>query len=246
MSASSAVSRSVSAAQSRDLLDQAPEGRLVVRVEIRGRGADQTFDLLVVKIRADLPEHAAQQAIRVALDACGPDGHRRLAGEDGQQLHVAQREGRRAPLVEDLEHANRALLVEQRRCRDRARDVAGLLRRVSVESGVVGDVGERERLARRIHVAGDALRGRHRQSDGAGALLTRRDTKLEPVGILLEQRDRRGFGIEELHRRVDDALKQPRLDVALEAAPDVRTPRRRNECGERGVRLLVGHGSRPV
>ena len=69
----------------------------------------------------------------------------------------------------------------------------------------------------------------------SGALLAGGDAEDEPVGILLEQRDRRGLGVEEPRRRVDDALEQALLDVALEAPTDGRTPRRRDKRGDRGI-----------
>ena len=45
-------------------------------------------------------------------------------GEDAEHLHVPQRERRGGVLVEDLEHADDALLVEQRGRRERSRHVA--------------------------------------------------------------------------------------------------------------------------
>ena len=51
-------------------------------------------------------QHGAQQPFAVALDARRANGGGGLAREHGQQLHVAQREGGRAALVEHLEHAD--------------------------------------------------------------------------------------------------------------------------------------------
>ena len=57
----------------------------------------------------------AQQARRVALEPARPDRDGRLAGEHRGELDVAQVERRLSTaLVEDLEHADRALVVEER------------------------------------------------------------------------------------------------------------------------------------
>ncbi len=219
-------------AQPSHLLDQPPEGRLVVDIEALGGGADQRLDLLRPRGRArSATARCAAGRSRVALDPGGRDGDGGLAGEDRQQLHVRSEKVGEPRLSRTWRTPTRAVLVQERRGRDGSRDVAGLLGRVPVEARVVGDVGEREGLAGRVHEPGDALGGRHRQPDRAGAMLAGGDAELQPIRILLEERDRCGLGVEEPHRRVDDALKQARLNVAGEATRDSRTPRRRGERG---------------
>ncbi len=139
-------------------------------------------------------------------------------------------------LVEHLQHADGAVLVQEGSRGDRARHVARLLSGVPVEAWVAGDVRECQCLASRVHVAGDALGRRHGQPDCAGSLRAGGNAKFEPIRILLEQRDRRRLGVEELDRRVDDALQQPRLGIPADPAGNGRSPRRRDERGVRGGR----------
>jgi hypothetical protein len=100
------------------------------------------------------------------------------------------REGRRAALVEHLQHADRAAATEQRHGRDRARHVAGASGGLAVEARISLDVGERQCLAGAEGEAGDALGRLHRLADGARTLRPGRDPELEPLRIVLEQRDR--------------------------------------------------------
>jgi hypothetical protein len=65
-------------------------------------------------------------------------------------------------------------------------------------------------------------------------MLTRRDPVLEPIGIALEQGYRRGLGIEQADRGVDDRLQELLLDGALQSAGNNRPPRYRPEGGQRG------------
>ncbi len=221
-------------AKSGDLVDQAPEG-VVLGIQAMRRGRDGRLGLLLGQPWGEVGEHTAQQPGGVALDAGGGDGNRRLPREDGQQLHVAQREGRRRVLVEHLQDALRPVLVEQRSRGDRARHVSRLLGRVPVEARIVRHVGQRERLPGRVHEPNDALRGRNGQADGARSLLAGGNTKFEPVRIRLEERNRGRLGVEQADGRVDDALEEPRLDVALESPPDGGTPRCRDKRGNRGI-----------
>ena len=75
-----------------------------------------------------------------------PDRDRRLPGEDRGELEVAQVERRLAALVEDLEDADGALVVDERHRDQRARHVAGLL-------------GERAAEARRRAATSDSASG---------------------------------------------------------------------------------------
>ena len=109
-----------------------------------------------------------------------------------------------AALVEDLEDADRALVVDERHGDERPRHVAGLLGGRPAEPGVARDVRQRERLAGREHVAGDALVRPDRQPDDALALLAGRDLEDEPVRRRVVERDRRRLGVEQRDRRLDD------------------------------------------
>ena len=94
-----------------------------------------------------------------------PGGRTPTASSMSRRLNAAS-----LTLVEDLQHADRALVVDERHRDDRPRDVAGLLGDGPAEARVERDVRQRERLTGREHVAGEALVGRDRQADDALAL----------------------------------------------------------------------------
>ena len=131
---------------------------------LAGRLGDERLDLVLGQrsCRRSAGAPPASRRTRVALDPRRLDGGGRLPGEDGEQLHVPQREARRAALVEDLEDADRPFVVEEGHRRDRARDVAGLLGGLAVEARIRGDVGHRQRLAGGEDESGDPLAGLHR------------------------------------------------------------------------------------
>src|SRR5438445_9561155 len=91
-------------------------------------------------------QRSPQKARGVTLDATGPDRDRGLAGEDRGKLDVAQAERCRVTLVEDLQHADGAVLVDQRDGDDRARHVSRLLGVLPDEADVVRPAGPSDTL----------------------------------------------------------------------------------------------------
>ena len=205
-------------ASPRDGVGERPQAAVVV-VESRDGGRDRRVDRVRIRIRRrERRQHRAQQLTRVPLDAARADGHRRLAGEDGRQLDVAQAEAGVAAPVEHLEHADRAAVVDQRHGEDRARHVARPLGRRPVEARIGRDVADHQRLAGREHVAGDALAGRDGEPDGALARRPGRDADHEPVGRRIVERDRRGLRVEQRHGRIRDRPQDGLARRGLEAA----------------------------
>ena len=165
-----------------------------------------------------------------------------LAREHRGELEVAQPEPALAPPVEHLEHADRAGVVDQRHGEDRARHVARALGRRAVEARVGGDVADGERLARREHVARDALaRAANDRPDGARARPARGDADDEPVGVGVVERDRRGLGVEQRDRRVDDGAEHGLAGRRLEAAGDRRPGRDGLEGPQQTVVARLAH-----
>jgi hypothetical protein len=141
--------------------------------------------------------------------------------------------GRLGPPVEDLEHADRALVVEERHRDDGPRHVAGLLGGRPAEAGVDRDVGQGERLAGREHVAGDPLVGPDRQPDDAVALASGRDLEDQLPRRRVVERDRRGLRVEQRDGRLDDRAQQERRRRRGEAAAGLETERDRPDGLER-------------
>ena len=114
-----------------DLLDELPEPRVVVAVRAvrsRPRRARRSAASETGPVDAAWSRSVARRSdAEVALDAAGPDRDGRLAGEHPGELDVAERERGLAALVEDLEHADRAVVVDERHGDDRAGHVARLL-----------------------------------------------------------------------------------------------------------------------
>ena len=103
--------------------------------------------------------------------------------------------------VEHLEHAERALLVEKRHRHHRARHVAGPLRDVAGEAGIVGEVLEHERLPGHEHPAGDPGARRDPRADERTGALPGDRLEDELVRLLVVQEDRRRLGAEDRLRR---------------------------------------------
>ena len=101
-------------AQAAHLVDQRPERRLLVDIQLPGHGRYQGLDLLGAEPGLHLAQRAGDQGRQVALHASGGDRGGRLAREDGQQLHVAHRERWSRVLVEHLQHAHGLVVCHQR------------------------------------------------------------------------------------------------------------------------------------
>ena len=192
----------------------------------------------------------AEQGGDVALDPARADRDRGLPREDRRELDVAQAERDLVALVEHLEDADRAVLVDERDRDDAPRHVAGLAGERPPEPGIALDVRQGERLAGRVDVADEALDG------GTDSPTTpwpcspaaTRNTSRSVAGVV--QRDRGGFGLEERDRRVDDRA-QDRLGRAEIEAPgglgaEGDGPQRGDGVGPQAVLGLVGHRRRPA
>ena len=104
-----------------------------------------------------------------------------------------------------------------------ARDVVGLLGEGAPEARVEGDVRQRQRLARLIDVADEALIGRDRQADDALTLVASRDPEDDAIRRGVVQGDRRGLGIEQRDGRLDDRAQDGLAGSELEPAGGLRT-----------------------
>ncbi len=120
-------SRSGSAPRIRATCSTSSQRRLSSSRPRRSVPARTSSSSAVSEARARRPRLVGQggpeEGRDVALDAARPDRDGGLPGEHAGQLDVAQGEGGLAPLVEDLEHADRALVVDERDGDDRARHV---------------------------------------------------------------------------------------------------------------------------
>ncbi len=185
------------------------------------------------------------------LDPARPDRDRRLAGEHRRQLDVAQAERVLVALVEHLEHAQAALVVEERHRGDRLGHVARLLGGAAAEPCVPFGVGDGDRLAARVDIAGEALVGRDREPDDALALLACGDPEDELVRGCVVQRDGGRVGIEQGDRRLDDrsqdGVTAARLQAArgLDAKPD-RLERRHGIGPEWPAGGRIAHRAAPL
>jgi hypothetical protein len=102
----------------------------------------------------------------------------------------------------------RALVGEQRDRHQSARDVAGALRGLAGEAGILADVVDHERLPRHEHPAGDARAGRESLSDQRRRAFPGDCLEDELVRFLVEEENRRRLRAEDRARRLDDRLQQ--------------------------------------
>ena len=158
----------------------------------------------------ELCDHAELSGVRVEQPARVPclqeevDGDRGLVREEAEELHLVQAEERALGPVEDLEHAERRLVVEERRRHQTARDVAGALRDVPGEAGILADVLDDERRPRREHPAGDALPGGEAHAEQALLSLADDGGEDELLRLRVEQQDRRRASAEDRARHLHD------------------------------------------
>ena len=144
---------------------------------------------------------------------CAPAGAGRARSppgrEQAEQVHL--RRARTGPLrpVEHLEHAERALVVEQRHRHQPLRDVARLLGDLAREARVASSVLDRRAAAawrapsRRCPVpAGSACRRSVSSPSPATA------SKTSSSALLVEEQDRRRLGAEDRARDLDDRAEQ--------------------------------------
>ena len=110
--------------------------------------------------------------------------------------------------VEHLEHAERALLDEQRHGHDPLRHVAGLLGDLLRVPRILGQILDHERLAGDERPAGDAGARRDPRADQTLFVLAGDRLEDELVGLLVEEEDRRALGREDRARDLDDRPQQ--------------------------------------
>src|SRR6185503_11121509 len=121
-------------------------------------------------------------------------------------------------VVEHGEHAERALVVEERRGDDAVRHVAGRGGALAREARVVRQVVHHERLPCHEGEAGDARARREPRPHERVPSLARDRLEHELVRVLVVEEDRRRLRTEDRARDVDDGLEERpvRLLVAAE------------------------------
>ena len=226
-------------------VDEAPERRVAGAVQAPGRGrrrARSRPDASSVPASSRRRSASRIRLVEVALDAHRRDRGGGLPGEDGEQLHVTQRERGAAALVQHLEHAHGRFPVDERHRGDGTRHVAGPLGGRPVEARVAGDVAEGERAGpwRRRNRRGRGWWGSVRPI-ASGTPFAGRDPEHEAVGVGLEQGDRRRFRIEERGGGVDDGLEEALLRVARHMLGDAPTAGSRAQGGD-DILTAVGRG----
>ena len=156
---------------------------------------------------------------------------RRLCREAGEELELRDAERSVWGAVEDREHAERPLVVEERRGDDAVRDVPGRRRTLAGEPGIVREVVDDERLPRDEREPGDARARREPRPDQRVASLAGDGLEDELVRVLVVEEDRRGLGTEDRSRDVHDRLEERPIRVLVPAE---------HPCG--CCVVLVAHG----
>jgi hypothetical protein len=131
-----------------------------------------------------------------------------LIREQAEQLHLAERELDGLRAVEDVQHAERPLLVQERHRHHRVGDVAGALAGLTRPARVVLEVVDDQRLPRDEHPARDpGAGGKAGAQEGLGPFAGDR-LEHELVALLVVQEDRGCLRREDRARDLDDRLEQ--------------------------------------
>ena len=133
---------------------------------------------------------------------------RSLIPEEPEHVHLGERERHVHGPVEHREHAEHAVVDEERHRHDAARHVAGRLGGVAREAGVFRQIVDDEGLPGHEHPAGDAgTRGEALADERAGALPGDRFED-ELIRRFVEQEHRRCLRMEDPARSLDRRLEQ--------------------------------------
>src|SRR5215204_4555849 len=154
-----------------------------------------------------------QDGARAAAALEQMERNRRLVPEEPEELHLLEREARAPGPVEYLEDAQHALLVQERHRHQTLGHVARRLGDVARMAGVVLEIVEDERLTCHEDPARDARRGRHAHADEVLLLVAGDGREDQLVGLLVEQKDRRGLRPEDRARDLDHRAEQLRIEV---------------------------------
>src|SRR5207342_189421 len=132
------------------------------------------------------------------------DRDRRLIRKEAEELHLLEAEERPLRAIEDRQHPESTLLVQEWGGHQSLRDVAGVLGPARGEPGAVPTAPDPARGPRREHPAGDA--GPRRKAGAEERILSLAHHRLEDELLRLgvEQEDRRRPGAEDRTGDLDD------------------------------------------